>query len=233
VTPQTEALAKRRCSTQFVRRALWLGAPLVGACSGPTDIAAVVDVGPPVNPDQHLAPTVAPPLVRESQPSVDADAGLDDTRGAASTSSEEDDERNDDGEGLVWRQPFANGASGESLFGQNGDDNPWDEVWISGWPLDDWTDSTHPWPLAIGLPEFFEYPRADVQVAVWVSGETAEIIQAWWAGLPTEGSEILQFDDQRFVVTEDDEGAIFSVTADRPPDGTSSHLPIPDGYGRN
>ncbi len=209
MVPQTEALARRKRSTQFAHRALWLGAPLVGACSGPTDIAAVIDVDPPVTSNQNI------------------------TRGAASTSSEEDDERNDDGEGLVWPGPFANGASGESLFGQNGNENPSDAVWISGWPLDDWTDANHPWPLAIGLPEFFEYPRADVQVAVWVSGETAEIIQAWWAGLPTEGSEILQFDDQRFVVTEDDAGAVFAVTADRPPDGTSSYLPIPDGFGRN
>ncbi len=201
---------------------------LVAACAGPTDVAAWVDVDaePPADATDETSPRGTTSL----QESPQGSSGARPTGGPPMTSappsgastSADPDSRGPSADGSFDDEaPFIEDPSGDEA------------LWVSGWLVTDWTGASQPWPLDVGLAEFFVDAREDLQVAVWLNGEEAYIIQDWWSCLPLSGPEVFWLDDQRFILTEDDSGAVYAVTADIPPDGTSSYLPVPEGFERD
>lgn len=134
--------------------------------------------------------------------------------------------------------PFNGGFRDGGPFGERGPERPmmgWpgpqgEGLWMSGWPLNVPMLVTAAWPLEESLTEFFGPSNVEsgYQVGVWVEGEAARVLTEWWNSLAPDGAESAVFDGQRYVATQDTEGSVFAVSAERPPGDTEFLFPIPN-----
>lgn len=195
------------------------------SCGRRSDVAAYVDTDSNTEPAAALEaePPRTEPTSSSATTSVSA---VDVTRDAGVMNRFSDEPLPSDFEdaSVPWRGSTSPSASSD--FEAEGG-----VFWISGWPLDEWTSSAVAWPLEESLDEFFGPPSVEpeFQIGVWVRGEKATVLDEWWEDIPEDEPGIEVFDGQRFVVTDDGVSGAYAVSAEFPPEGTESRLPIPNG----